>query len=170
MKNAEITPANEEDFRHAKEFIENYETGTVDNYQDRHVQTNIGRSCILNGVNEFDVFVNENDMQAVVDKCLASDLKVCTSKELLKLIVTLFIQYLPENKNDNLKRLENQEAQSFYSMLLDWRAQNKSYSETISLFIRYWGNLYQRNQDSIIYVGKWGDIKDMEATLRITQN
>jgi len=66
---------------------------------------------------------------------------------------------LPENKNDNLKRLENQEAQSFYSMLLDWRAQNKSYSETISLFIRYWGNLYQRNQDSIIYVGKWGDIK-----------
>lgn len=82
--------------------------------------------------------------------------KVCTSKELLKLIVTLFIQYLPENKNDNLKRLENQEAQSFYSMLLDWRAQNKSYSETISLFIRYWGNLYQRNQDSIIYVGKWG--------------
>lgn len=156
LKNAEITPANEEDFRHAKEFIENYETGTVDNYQDRHVQTNIGRSCILNGVNEFDVFVNENDMQAVVDKCLASDLKVCTSKELLKLIVTLFIQYLPENKNDNLKRLENQEAQSFYSMLLDWRAQNKSYSETISLFIRYWGNLYQRNQDSIIYVGKWG--------------
>lgn len=75
LKNAEITPANEEDFRHAKEFIENYETGTVDNYQDRHVQTNIGRSCILNGVNEFDVFVNENDMQAVVDKCLASDAK-----------------------------------------------------------------------------------------------
>ena len=159
LKNTEITPANEEDLRHAKEFIENYETGTVDNYQDRHVQTNIGRFCILNGVNEFDIFVNENDMQAVVDKCLASDLKVFTSKELLKLIVTLFIQYLPENKNDNLKRLENQEAQSFYSMLLDWRAQNKSYSETISLFIRYWGNLYQRNQDSIIYVGKWGDIK-----------
>lgn len=94
MKNAEITPANEEDFRHAKEFIENYETGTVDNYQDRHVQTNIGRSCILNGVNEFDVFVNENDMQAVVDKCLASDLKVCTSKELFKinshLVYTIF--------------------------------------------------------------------------------
>jgi hypothetical protein len=71
----------------------------------------------------------------------------------------LFIQYLPDGRGDNLKRLEHKEARNFYAMMLDWRADNKSYSEMIGLFVGYWRQLYQQDKDIMIYVGKWGDIK-----------
>jgi hypothetical protein len=71
----------------------------------------------------------------------------------------LFIQYLPDGRGDNLKRLEHKEARNFYAMMLGWRADNKSYSEMIGLFVGYWRQLYQQDKDIMIYVGKWGDIK-----------
>ncbi len=44
----------------------------------------------------------------------------------------------------------------FYSMLLEWRALGKSYSEMINSFIWYWDN---KKTDSYIYVGtKWGEM------------
>ena len=44
-------------------------------------------------------------------------------------------------------------------MMLKWRAENKSYSEMIGLFVGYWRQLYKKDHSAIIYVGKWGDIK-----------
>ena len=49
-------------------------------------------------------------------------------------------------------------------MMFGWRAENKSYSEMIGLFVGYWWRLFQTNRDCIIYVGKWGDINRLGST------
>lgn len=48
-------------------------------------------------------------------------------------------------------------------MILDWRMNNKSYSEMIQLFVGYWRKLYIDNHNATIYVGRWGDM-DMNGS------
>ena len=78
---------------------------------------------------------------------------------MLETINELFIQHLPDNGAESLKRLENKEARNFYSMMFEWRVKNKSYAEMISLFVGYWHQLYKKDRNVMVYVGKWGDIK-----------
>ena len=113
----------------------------------------------MNGISEIDIFLHETTMQQKADIYQSTHLKISDTDQLLALIYDLFIQYLPDDKVDNLKRLENKEARNFYAMMLGWRADNKSYAEMIGLFVGYWRQLYRRNKEATIYVGKWGDIK-----------
>ena len=165
LTKAEIDISNQEKLQRASEFIENYEKGTIKNYQERYTKTTIGKACITNGISEIDVFANESDMQAIVNKCANEKLKIDNPSQLLYLIYILFIQYLQEGENDNLRRLENQETRNFYAMLLGWRADNKSYSEMIGLVVGYWQRLLQTNRNCIIYVGKWGDTNYLGSKL-----
>lgn len=158
LNETEIDSSNSEDLRRASEFIENYETGIIENYHERYTQTAIGKACIMNGISEIDIFINEYDMQAKVEKYTEENLKINDPNQLLSFIYELFIRHLPEGDNESLKRLEHPEARKFYAMLFGWRAENKSYSEMIGLFVGYWWRLFQMNRDCIIYVGKWGDI------------
>ncbi len=159
LSQTKIDSNNEGDLRQASEFIENYENGVVENYQERYTQTDVGKACIMNGISEIDIFSHEANMQQKVDVYQATSPKISDTDQLLDLIYDLFIQYLPDGRNDNLKRLENKEARNFYAMMLRWRADNKSYSEMIGLFVGHWRKLYQRDISVIIYVGKWGDVK-----------
>ncbi len=95
--------------RQASEFIENYENGVVENYQERYTQTDVGKACIMNGISEIDIFSHEANMQQKVDVYQATSPKIRDTDQLLDLIYDLFIQYLPDGRNDNLKRLENKE-------------------------------------------------------------
>lgn len=159
LSQTKIDSSNEEDLRQASEFIENYENGIIEEYKERYTQTDIGKACIMNGISEIDVFSYETNMQNKVDSYQTKNVKINTTDQLLDVIYHLFIQYIPDSRSDNLKRLENEEARKFYAMMLDWRADNKSYAEMIGLFIRHWRRLYQQNKEIAIYVGKWGDIK-----------
>ncbi len=159
LSHTKINSSNEEDLRQASEFIENYENGIIDEYKERYTQTDIGKACIMNGISEIDVFSNEANMQNNVDSYQMENLKINTTEQLLDLIYDLFIRYIPDSRNDNLKRLENEEARKFYAMMLNWKVDNKSYAEMISLFISHWSWIYQQDKDATIYVGKWGDIK-----------
>lgn len=154
-----ITVDNNQDLQKATEFLENYENGVVEEYKERYVNTNFGKTCIMNGINEFDVFLFENKIQKQINLYLNSNLKINDTKILLDTINELFIQYVPENGIIDLKRLKNEEARKFYSMMLDWRVKNKSYAEMIQLVVRYWNNLYRNDKTVEIYVGKWGDVK-----------
>lgn len=98
-------------------------------------------------------------MQQQVNVYNAFNIKISDTDQLLNVINNLFICYLPKDKKENLHRLENKEARNFYSMLLGWRTDNKSYSEMIALFVGYWSHLVQQNKDTIVYVGKWGDLQ-----------
>lgn len=154
-----ITVDNEEKLRQASEFIENYENGVVKDYQERYTRTVSGKACIMNGVTEIDIFAHEEAIQQQVNVYQIEKFKISDSHMLLEVIYKLFIQYLPDNGEENVKRLENKEARKFYSMMFDWRVNNKSYSEMISLFVGYWHQLYRQDNNVEVYVGRWGDVK-----------
>lgn len=164
LDETKIDSSNDADLRQASEFIENYETGIIENYHERYTQTTIGKACIMNGISEIDVFTNEHDMQAKADRYAEENLKINDPDQLLNFIYEFFIRYLPEGKSESLKRLEHPEARKFYAMMFGWRAENKSYSEMIGLFVGYWWRLFQTNRYCIIYVGKWGDINRLGST------
>ena len=159
LSEAKITADNEEKLRQASEFIENYENGVVEDYQERYTNTVSGKACIMNGITEFDVFAHEATIQQQVDVYQSESIKISDSNTLLETINDLFIQHLPDNGVESLKRLENKEARNFYSMMFEWRVKNKSYAEMISLFVGYWHQLYKKDKNVMVYVGKWGDIK-----------
>ena len=159
LSEAKITADNEEKLRQASEFIENYENGVVEDYQERYTNTVSGKACIMNGITEFDVFAHEATIQQQVDVYQSESIKISDSNTLLETINDLFIQRLPDNGVESLKRLENKEARNFYSMMFEWRVKNKSYAEMISLFVGYWHQLYKKDRNVMVYVGKWGDIK-----------
>lgn len=159
LSEAKITTMNEEELRHASEFIENYENGVVEDYQERYTSTVSGKACIMNGITELDIFAHEAAIQQQVNGYQSENLKISDSNTLLETIYKLFIQYLPDNGAESLKRLENQEARNFYSMMFEWRVENKSYAEMINLFVGYWQQLYKKDKNVIVYVGKWGDVK-----------
>lgn len=165
LTQAKIDSSNEDELRQASEFIENYENGIIENYRERYTQTAIGKACIMNGISEIDVFKYEIHMQQRADIYQTANEKIRSTDQLLDLIYELFIQYLPDGRGDNLKRLENKEARRFYAMMLDWRADNKSYAEMIGLFVGYWRQLYRRNKDATIYVGRWGDVKHLGSNV-----
>ena len=159
LSEAKITADNEEKLRQASEFIENYENGVVEDYQERYTSTAAGKACIMNGITEVDVFAHEVTIQQQVDAYQGESLQISDSNTLLETINELFIQHLPDNGAESLKRLENKEARNFYSMMFEWRVKNKSYAEMISLFVGYWHQLYKKDRNVMVYVGKWGDIK-----------
>lgn len=159
LSEAKITADNEEKLRQASEFIENYENGVVEDYQERYTSTVAGKACIMNGITEFDVFAHEVTIQKQVDAYQGESLKISDSNTLLETINELFIQHLPDNGTESLKRLSNKEARNFYSMMFEWRVENKSYAEMISLFVGYWHQLYKKDRNVMVYVGKWGDVK-----------
>lgn len=159
LSEAKITADNEEKLRQASEFIENYENGVVEDYQERYANTVSGKACIMNGITEFDVFAHEATIQQQVDVYQSESIKISDSNTLLETINDLFIQHIPDNGVESLKRLENKEARNFYSMMFEWRVKNKSYAEMISLFVGYWHQLYKKDRNVMVYVGKWGDIK-----------
>lgn len=159
LSQTKIDSSNEEELRQASEFIENYENGIIENYQERYTETDIGKACIMNGISEIDVFSYELIMQQQFNVYQSANVKVNDTDQLLDLISTLFVQYIPNDGKEILKRLENKEARNFYAMMLSWRMENKSYAEMIGLFVGYWRQLYQRDKDTVIYVGKWGDIQ-----------
>lgn len=159
LSETKITDDNEEELRHASEFIENYENGVVEDYQERYTTTLSGKACIMNGITEFDIFAYESTIQQQVDFYQSEKVKISDSDTLLATINELFIQHVPDNGAESLKRLENEEARNFYSMMFEWRVKNKSYAEMISLFVGYWHQLYRKDRDVMVYVGKWGDIK-----------
>lgn len=159
LSEAKIIADNEEKLRQASEFIENYENGVVENYQERYTSTVAGKACIMNGITEFDVFEHEATIQQQVDAYKGKRLKISDSNTLLETINELFIQHVSDNGAESLKRLDNNEARKFYSMMFEWRVKNKSYAEMINLFVGYWHQLYKKDRNVMVYVGKWGDVK-----------
>ena len=159
LSNTPIDPNNADNLREASEFIENYENGTIEDYHNRYTKTDIGKTCIMNGVTEIDIFTHEEAMQHQVDVYLESALKIDNPDQLLDVINELFVQHLSEVGTENLRRLANKEARKFYAMMFAWRVGNKSYSEMINLFVGYWRQLYKRDRYVLVYVGKWGDTR-----------
>lgn len=143
------------------EFLENFEENTLNEYNGKYVQTEVGKYCFLNNVFEINIIDFEWEIQEVIDSYRKQSLQIRDTQTIMDVIYNLFISKVnfESNDYDNLKRLTNEKARIFYKMFIDWKIKNTSYPEMISTFYRYWQELIDSNNDTMIYVGKWGDEK-----------
>ncbi len=158
IENPLLMSKNDEEELKAIEYIENVEKGTVSlNKKINYASSKIAISCFNNNIQEFDIIENEKILLQNYEY-IRNIKPIKTSNELLDLIYFLFIQNIQEIKDDNIKRLSNASARSFYQMFLNWRVRGVTYKTLIEYFIEYWNEL---DEDStIIYVGPhWGEIK-----------
>ena len=150
-----ITDENREQYNAAKEFVENYEGGIIDNYDLRKTKTEIGKSCFLNNITELDIFKNEAYLDECVARIKASGKVVDDTK---KLFLVLYIMFFSRIEDDRIKRFEHEETRNFYQMFMDWRITNTSLNQMISSFMHYWKALIESGKETLIFVGRWGDM------------
>lgn len=150
-----ITDENKEQYNSAKEFVENYEGGIIDNYDLRKTKTEIGKSCFLNNITELDIFKNEEYLDECVARIKAAGKIVDDTK---KLFLVLYKMFFSRIEDDRIKRFEHEETRNFYQMFMDWRITNTSLNQMISSFMRYWKALIESGKETVIFVGRWGDM------------
>ena len=159
LKNSNINREKEESLKNASEFIENYERGVIENYKYRYILTDIGKICIMNGITEINIFDYEKEIERRFRNY--ENIKINNEMQMLDIIQEVFLNFIDfidyDKKNHGIKRLRNEEARKFYAMILNWRINNKSYSEMIASFVGYWNQPAVKNGEPV-FVGKWGDI------------
>lgn len=162
LDNAEITDNNSDQFDEAIQFIENQEPGTINDMNVQRVKTVAGEVCFRNSIIEFDIMSNEQQIQNLIDSIKNNGVVIDSPKDALEAVASIFISRIPQNdKYQNLKRLEEVAACKFYTMFLNWKIKQSSYNEMIASFMKYWYKLIADKKDTVVYVGKWGDlIKD----------
>lgn len=156
-----IEETNSEILSSSIEFIENYENETIEPYTYRYVQTEIGKSCFLNGITEVHVFQIEAALQEKVDNLRAKELKIDDPNQLMSALNYLFFSSMQSHEQDsakqNILRLQYEPARNFYCMFLNWRIKGASYSEMIESFLSHWENLITEGKETLVFVGRWGD-------------
>ena len=158
LENSKLTKENEDTLSQAREFIENYEQGTIDNYTERYATTDAGKMCIMNNVKEIDVFSAEKAIQSSIEK-LSQREKNNDIGELLDHICDIFLPHTISNDcNSNFLRFKNEAAKAYYKMFLSWKIDGIPYNQMVGYTVRYWRRLISSGEDTVVYVGKWGDL------------
>ena len=94
LLNTTINDDNSSELNKAKEFLENYEEGSIKDYTERHTKTQIGKFCILNNITEIDIFNYEEKLQSNVSSYRELNGKITDSDELLNAICEIFLSYV----------------------------------------------------------------------------
>lgn len=151
-----IGPENKDKYENAQEFIENYEGDIIQNYTLRKVKIEAGKICFANNITEFDIFVNEEDIDMISNRIKEAGKIIDNTNKLFSVLTRMFLSKISD---DNIKRFDNEETKRFYKMFLDLRISNTSLNQMISSFMKYWKSLIKDERKSkIIFVGRWGDL------------
>ena len=160
LENTAINAKNKRAQQEAEEFLGNFEAEIITTKNYRKATTEIGKLCFSNNITEIKIIDNESKMQKKIEDLLKNDTKAVSAVEVIDMIDTVFLDFITENENNqNIIRLQNEKARSFYAMFLDWRMRSAPYSELISRFVGYWNRITQNIGEAYIYVGKWGNKK-----------
>lgn len=157
-KTSVTSDKSKQQLKQAKEFVENYENGSIENYQERRLATGIGKICISNNVSEFDVFKEEQHLQELIDSLKNQQKTISDTNQLIETFNQVFVNLLDEKKNENLIRFRNEATRNYYSMFINQRLSNDSYAQMVQKTVDYWNTLIHKNKDTVVFVGKWGDI------------
>lgn len=158
LSNTSIDDENSKRLKNAEEFIENYERGIIENYNNRYVTTLIGEVCFLNNIKEINIFSKEEEIQKVVNECYRKNILIDNTENLFNILYELFFKNVEDNqKNQNLLRFKYTETRNFYKMFLDWRIEGAPYSKMISYFMGYWNKIVKERKDTLVYMGRWGE-------------
>lgn len=156
LKDAKITNKNTKELTDSKQFIENFEPGTIGGKDIKIARTGVGKSCFLNNIIEIDIIQNEINIEKLCKYYKEKGIKIDDSNQLFEIMSKIFFS---KSFNDNLARFTKPETRRFYSMFLSWEIENNTYKEMISSFLKYWKQLIENNKDTCVYVGeKWGEL------------
>lgn len=139
------------------DFIENFQEGTIPEYQKELITYPIAQSALLNNITEIDYNRWSKRMQERFDE-MRDSVYIDSVEKFLDAIATIFLNYiLDDNKYQNLLRLKDVATRIFYTMFINWQIDNLPFSSQIKAFLRYWHSLKNNGDENIVYVGKWGD-------------
>lgn len=157
LEKTEISQKNIGDYERAQEFVENYESGAITEYNLRKVKTEIGKICFANNITEFDVFDYEEEIEAKIIEYKINNVVIGDTDALFRILGKLFFDKVSDN---NLKRFIHEETIRFYKMFLEWRISNISLNQMINMFVKYWKQVIKdKHSQNIIFVGRWGDLR-----------
>ncbi|MFA6077314.1 MAG: DEAD/DEAH box helicase [Candidatus Paceibacterota bacterium] len=142
------------------EYLENMESGASGLAEISAPESKIGQLCYENNIQDFNILANESTLVANLDFYLQLGLGHINSADMLiGTIIRIFFEGVSLNeKSDNIIRLrDNEEAQKFYSMFVNWRSQGSPYPLMINRFLSYWKRRVT-DGEALIYIGpKWGE-------------
>lgn len=141
--------------KEAEDILENISHCDVitDNNSNK-AKTKVGQLCFENNINIFDILEIEKQIDNEVE-----NVNIAQSIDtVFNIIDYLFFSKINDSKGEynNLKRLREHEAQSFYKMLINWRIMGFTMKVMIDEVVGHWNTL-REEQSRIVYVGKWGD-------------
>lgn len=141
--------------KEAEDILENISHCDVitDNNSNK-AKTKVGQLCFENNINIFNILEMEKQIDNEVENVnIAQNIDT-----VFNIIDYLFFSKINDSKGEynNLKRLREHEAQSFYKMLINWRIMGFTVKVMIDEVVGYWNTL-REEQSRIVYVGKWGD-------------
>ena len=154
LEKVQLSEDNQE-LKKSKEFIENFMPNTIGNYQERKIQTEVGKTLIQNNVKELDVFTAELSLQREIDKIASKS--IANVNTLIDCIAKTFILYV--NVGENVKRLQNESSRQYYIQFLNWMIDGQNLNKMIASTVGYWNHLIANHKDTVVFVGKWGDTK-----------
>ena len=117
-------------------------------------KTKVGQLCFENNINIFNILEIEKQIDNEIE-----NVNIAQSIDtVFNIIDYLFFSKINDSNGEynNLKRLREHEAQSFYKMLINWRIMGFTMKVMIDEVVGYWNTL-REEQSRIVYVGKWGD-------------
>lgn len=126
----------------------------VVNKKIRTPKTLVGKLCFQNNVRIFNIF----DVEEIIDGKLRELEEAQTLENIFSMMNFLFFSHIDEEEGsyNNLKRLQEKDAQNFYMMLINWRMQGMTIKNMITQIVGYWNTLTGYEAEHV-YVGKWGD-------------
>lgn len=151
LNEAELDSSSRKELESAQEFIENVEEGTIDDYNLRMVTTEVGKSCFQNNITEIDILKQEIYIKNKIESIKG---KISNIETLLEEINDIF---LSETNDDSLKRMKDKKTRTFYSMFIGWIVEGMPYRQMIECILKYWKSIKNNPEESLVYVGRWGD-------------
>lgn len=157
IKNPLLRNSNPDDEvkKKVEEILENISSyDVINNDASIKAKTKVGKLCFENNIIIFDILEEESQ----IDKEIRNIDKAKSIDMVFIIMNKLFFSRINTDKRnfDNLKRLREFEAQSFYKMLINWRIWGLTMNSMISNVVRYWNSL-EGEKSKEVYVGKWGD-------------
>lgn len=141
--------------RKAEDILENisHSDAITDNNSNK-AKTKVGQLCFENNINIFNILEIEKQIDNEIE-----NVNIAQSIDtVFNIIDYLFFSKINDSNGEynNLKRLREHEAQSFYKMLINWRIMGFTMKVMTDEVVGYWNTL-REEQSRIVYVGKWGD-------------
>lgn len=157
IKNPLLVNSNSDEAKKKKaedilENISHSDAITVNN--SNKAKTKVGQLCFENNINIFNILEIEKQIDNEIENVNIAQ----TIDTVFNIIDYLFFSKINESNGEynNLKRLREHEAQSFYKMLINWRIMGFTMKVMTDEMVGYWNTL-REEQSRIVYVGKWGD-------------